>query len=355
MACRAGVVRAGADEAGRVPPDQAGDRAEGDGGQVGDRPVEQHGGCHPRNIPVARAGGQRGDQSELGDAQTAGGDGQHGQQPDEREGRQGGLPRYLGLGQADAAQAGQQDEPQGEVARGGGGGDPPAAHGDQGAGSVPEAGQPSGGAGGQFAAGKPAGGGEYALERAAGPDRERLAADQQGEPGGQGGEQGQAHDGGGDQAGPGPGGRDQDQQGQDGQAQPGEDVPDSRDQGVQPVVGGADAPAGQHRPADPHGQGPAGGQGVRHGVGAQVDHGRLAQPDRGQHRADHDPGGGHAGCGRGGDEQDLRPGHRAHAGLHAAVGRETRDGEHEDGRDEDNRSCGAEDPPAGFGPRPGGL
>jgi hypothetical protein len=125
------------DEAWRVTPDEARDRAEGDGGQVGDGPVQQHGGCHLRTISVA--GGQRGDQSEFGDAETAGGNGQHRQQADERESRQGGLPGYLGLGEADAAQARQQDEPQGDVARRRGGGDPPAARGDQGAGSVAEA------------------------------------------------------------------------------------------------------------------------------------------------------------------------------------------------------------------------
>jgi len=133
-----GVGGSGVNKRWRVPPAEAGDHAEGDGGQVGYGPVEQHGGRHLHPIAVTGAG-QGGDQPEFGDPQTAGRDGQHGQQPDEREGRQGGLPRYLGLGQADAAQAGQQDEPQGEVARGRGGGDPPAARGDQGTGPVAEA------------------------------------------------------------------------------------------------------------------------------------------------------------------------------------------------------------------------
>ena len=186
-----------------MPPYQAGDRAEGDGGQVGDGPVQQHGGCHLRAIPVAGAGGQRGDQPEFGDAEAAGGDGQHRQQPDERERRQGGLPRYLGLGQADAAQACQQDQPQGEVARRRGGGDPPAAGGDQDPGPVAEAEQSSGDVEGRRPACYPAGRNERELQRAAGADRERLAAHEKAEPGGQGGEQGQACGGGGDQAGPG--------------------------------------------------------------------------------------------------------------------------------------------------------
>jgi hypothetical protein len=43
------------------------------------------------------AGGQGGDQSEFGDSETAGSNGQHRQQPDEREGRQGGLPGHVGI------------------------------------------------------------------------------------------------------------------------------------------------------------------------------------------------------------------------------------------------------------------
>ena len=71
MACRAGVVRARADEAGRVLPYQAGDRAQGDGGQVGDGPVEQHRGGYLCAGPVAGGGGEAGDQSEFGDAEAA--------------------------------------------------------------------------------------------------------------------------------------------------------------------------------------------------------------------------------------------------------------------------------------------
>jgi hypothetical membrane protein len=89
-------VRLGMNERWHVPPGEAGDRAERDGRQVGDGPVQQHGGRHLRSISVA--GGQDGDQPEFGDAETAGGNGQHRQQPDEREGGQGGLPGYLGLG-----------------------------------------------------------------------------------------------------------------------------------------------------------------------------------------------------------------------------------------------------------------
>ena len=54
----------------RVPPGKAGDRPEGDGWQVGHRPVQQHGCCHLRTISVAD--GQDGDQSEFGDTETAG-------------------------------------------------------------------------------------------------------------------------------------------------------------------------------------------------------------------------------------------------------------------------------------------
>ena len=55
----------------------------------------------------------------------------------------------------------------------------------------------------QAGAGHPGGERERGLQRAARAERERFAAHQQGEPGGQGGEQGQAHRRGGDQAGPG--------------------------------------------------------------------------------------------------------------------------------------------------------
>jgi hypothetical protein len=90
-------VGLGVNERWRVPPGEAGERAERDGRQVGDGPVQQHGGCYLRSISVAGAG-QDGDQSEFGDAETAGGNGQHRQQPDEREGGQGGLPGDLSLG-----------------------------------------------------------------------------------------------------------------------------------------------------------------------------------------------------------------------------------------------------------------
>jgi hypothetical protein len=121
---------------------------------------------------VAGGGGQGADQSEFGDSEAAGGDGQHRQQPDEGEGGEGGLPGNLGLGQAQAAQAGQQDEPQGEVARRRGGGDPPAAGGDQGAGPAAEVGQPSGDVRGQRPACEPAGDSDHALQRTASAERE---------------------------------------------------------------------------------------------------------------------------------------------------------------------------------------
>jgi len=122
------------------------------------------------------------------------------------------------------------------------------------------------------------GAGGCVLQHLARSKREGLAAQQQAEPGRQGGEQGQAHGGGGDQDGIGPGGRHQDQQREDRQAQAGEDVPDARHQGVQHVVSGADTPAGQDRPADPHAEGAAGGQRVGHGAGAEIDHRGLTQP-----------------------------------------------------------------------------
>jgi hypothetical protein len=108
---------------------------------------------------VVGAGRQDGHQAEFGDAETARGDGQRRQQPDEREGGEGGLPGRLRLGQAGSAQAGQQDQPQGKVARRRGGGDPPAAGRDRGGGPRPEAGQPPGGVGWQRPAGEAAGGG----------------------------------------------------------------------------------------------------------------------------------------------------------------------------------------------------
>jgi hypothetical protein len=71
-------------------------------------------------------------------------------------------------------------------------------------------GQLSGGAGGQLPPGEPAGGGKYALECAAGADRERLAADQEAESRRVTASRGQAYGGGGgDRAGwpwPGPAG-----------------------------------------------------------------------------------------------------------------------------------------------------
>jgi hypothetical protein len=121
---------------------------------------------------VASAGGQGADQSEFGDSEAAGGDGQHRQQPDEREGSEGGLPGNLGLGQAQAAQAGQQYEPQGEVAHHCGGGDPPAAGGDQGACPAAETRQPSGDVRGHRPACEPAGDSDHALQRTAGAERE---------------------------------------------------------------------------------------------------------------------------------------------------------------------------------------
>jgi hypothetical protein len=50
----------------RVPPGEAGDRAERDGWQVGHRPVQQHGGCHLGAGPVAGADGQGGEQGQAG-------------------------------------------------------------------------------------------------------------------------------------------------------------------------------------------------------------------------------------------------------------------------------------------------
>ena len=83
-------------------PHEVGGGAERDRRQVGYGPVEQHGGGHLRADTRADADGQGADQAEFGDAETAGGDGQRGQQPDERERRERGLPGYLRLGQADA-------------------------------------------------------------------------------------------------------------------------------------------------------------------------------------------------------------------------------------------------------------
>jgi hypothetical protein len=74
----------GVDEPGRVPPHQAGGRAEGYGRQVGDGPVQQHGGGYLRTRAGAGADRQKADQPEFGDADTAGGDGQGREQPDER-------------------------------------------------------------------------------------------------------------------------------------------------------------------------------------------------------------------------------------------------------------------------------
>jgi len=188
-----------------------------------------------------------------------------------------------------------------------------------------------------------AGGGRRASRHAAASRRcsarparsaKAWAAQQEAQCGDHGREHGQAYCCGGDQDRIGPGGRGQDQQREDGHAQEGEDVPDPCHERVEDVVGGGQAPAGKHRPADAHGQGTACGQRVGHRIGAEVDRSGLAQLQPGQYRADGDPVGGHARGGRGGDEQGVRPGHRVDSGPHAAVGRETRDGEPEGGRDE---------------------
>jgi hypothetical protein len=210
-----------------VPPREAGEGAERDRGKVGDGPVQQHGGGHLHAGLVASPGGQEGHQAELGDPDAAGGDWQGCHQPDRREGGEGGLPGHLGLGQAGAAQACQQDKPQGKVARHRSRGDPPATGDEQGGSPVAEAEQRAGDAGGRRPAEEPAAGGQRALQGTAGPEREGLAAKQQGESGRQGGEQGQSGRCGGDQAGIRPAVRQQDQQGQDGQAKAGEDIPDA--------------------------------------------------------------------------------------------------------------------------------
>ena len=156
---------------------------------------------------------------------------------------------------------------------------------------------------GAGAAGQPAGDGQQALQRAASAQREGLAVQQQAQSGDHGREHGQADRGGGDQDRIGPGGRGHDQQREDRHAQQGEDVPDSRHQGVEDELGGGQTPAGEHRPADAHGQGAACGQRVGHRIGSEVDRGCLAQLQPGKHCADGDPVGGHAGGGGGGDEQ----------------------------------------------------
>jgi hypothetical protein len=76
---------------------------------------------------VVGTAGQDADQAEFCDPQAARGDGHDGEQSDDCESSQGGLPGQLGLGQPDGAQACQQDKPQHEVAGHGGGGNPPAA------------------------------------------------------------------------------------------------------------------------------------------------------------------------------------------------------------------------------------
>ena len=54
-------------------PDQVGGGAEGDGGQVGDGPVEEHGGGDLAGGAGAGAGGHGADQAEFGAAEAAGG------------------------------------------------------------------------------------------------------------------------------------------------------------------------------------------------------------------------------------------------------------------------------------------
>ncbi len=192
---------------------------------------------------------------------------------------------------------------------------------------------------------EPAGEGERPPERRVRADGTGLAPQQEPETGGHDHEQDQACHGAGQQARLRPAHSHDQQQGDDRQAQPGEDIPDTRDQRVQHVVGCADAPAGQHGPANAHGQGPARRKRVSHGGGAEVDHGRFAEPYRRQDRADHQPASGQAGRCRDEDKQDVRPGHCLDAGPDAAVGREMRERESEDGGDEDRGGGGAGHPP----------
>ncbi len=70
--CRACVSRVAAGKPRCVPPCEAGDRAKGDGGQVGDGAVEQHGGGHLCVGLLVGGGGQGADQSEFGDSEAAG-------------------------------------------------------------------------------------------------------------------------------------------------------------------------------------------------------------------------------------------------------------------------------------------
>jgi hypothetical protein len=77
------------------------------------------------------AGCQDADESKLGNADAARRNWQNGKQTDERERGERCLPWHLGLGQAHAADARQQDQPQREGAHGRRRGDAPAPRGEE--------------------------------------------------------------------------------------------------------------------------------------------------------------------------------------------------------------------------------
>jgi hypothetical protein len=130
---------------------------------------------------VVGARGQHADEAELGNADTARRNWQDGEQTDERERRKGGLPGHLGLGEAYAAHARQQDQPECEGADGCGGGDPPAPRGEEPGGPLTESLQGPGGGRRRRPAREPAGDRERALERRIRAERERLATQKEAE------------------------------------------------------------------------------------------------------------------------------------------------------------------------------
>ncbi len=185
---------------------------------------------------------------------------------------QGRLPGHLGLGQAGAAQACQQDKPQGEVARRRGGGDPPATGGEQGGGPVAEAGTAIRRRR-QAVADVPAG--QATARRAAARGQPRSAkarlCSRRPRPAGHGREQARPVAAAAIRTAS-PGGRWSRWPAGRGRAGPGGR---RRSRFLSPGCRGRSppvltTPAGQHRPADAHGQG-ASRQGVGDRAGAEVD------------------------------------------------------------------------------------
>jgi hypothetical protein len=116
--------------------------------------------------------GQDADEAKLGNSGAARSDRQDGEQADESERGEARLPRDLRLGQAHAAHAREQHQPQCDRTRGRGGGDPPAARREEARGPLAESLQGAGGSRRRRLAHEPAAARHGALEHGIGAGRE---------------------------------------------------------------------------------------------------------------------------------------------------------------------------------------